>query len=315
MKFNRKTRNLRKYLKQLKQKETYWLGLPTDSHKEKLEELGFTIPLAPGERLLPDPKYGPANRRNSLGDEIVHRDKPLETAYRLAEWHWTEFRGRYDREECSKIVDIPYPRYPRTQVPPLSVELGIRKTGNNLHVVAGPFVLGKNDSTATNTVNVFIEIFGECAVLRQDMTTWEKAPIRQLNWELLPPGKNPWASAQPALRKVVGSADKGNRPVIAARFDTIGKHEPDFVAIGTGGFNGYVVFGFPRFGFCLLESQEVNNATYVLNESSWEKVSMLSKAEILNGNLHRDRLIHRETWFGAVRDLLQPRTARRENSK
>lgn len=315
MKFNRKTRGIIKYLKHLEPNDQYWLGLPAHGLENKLEKLGFSVPLASGERLLPEPKFGPANRRNALGDEIVHRDKPMETAYRQAEWHWTEFRGRYDTADRSKIVDVPYKRYPRTHVPPHGVELVIRRTGKDALVIAGPFVVGQDDPRATNTANVFVEIFGECAVLRHDMTVWAKVPVRQLNWELLPPGKNPWTSAQSALQKVVRNADKGNQPVIKARFDAIGEHEPEFVAIGTGGFNGYVVFGFPRLGFCLLESQEVNNATYVLNEALWEKVSMLSKAEILDGKLHIDRLVHRESWFGAVRNLLRPRPAKQAASK
>lgn len=315
MKFNRKTRGIIKYLKHLKPNDQYWLGLPADGHENQLQLLGFSIPLTPGERLLPEPKHGPANRRNALGDEIVYRDKPMETAYRQTEWRWTEFRGRYDTEERSKIVDVPYKRYPRTHVPPCGVELTIRMTGKDVHVIAGPFVVGKDDPTATNTANVFVEIFGECAVLRDDMTLWAKTPVRQLNWELLPPGKNPWASAQPALQKVVRNADKGNQPVIRARFEAIGEHGPEFVAVGTGGFSGYVVFGFPRLGFCLLESQEVNNATYVLNDTSWERVSMLSKAEILDSNLHRVRLVHREPWFRAIRDLLRPRSAKQAVAK
>lgn len=315
MKFNRKTRGIIKYLKHLKPKDQYWLGLPADGREKQLQQLGFSIPLAPGERLLPEPKYGPASRRNVLGYEIVHKDQPMETAYRQTEWHWTEFRGRYDTEECSKIVDVPYKRYPRTQVLPYGVELSIRKTEKTVHVIAGPFVVGKDDPKATNAANVFIELFGECAILREDMAVWQKVPTRQLNWQLLPPGKNPWASAQPALQKVIRNADKGNQPVIRARFDAIGEHEPEFVAVGTGGFSGYVVFGFPRLGFCLLESQEVNNATYVLNDVSWERVSMLSKAEILDGNLHRDRLIHRESWFGAIRNLMSPRSTKRAASK
>lgn len=315
MKFNRKTRGIIKYLKHLKPNDQYWLGLPADGHEKRLQQIGFSVPLTPGERLLPEAIHGPANHRNALGDEIVHRDKPMETAYRQAEWHWTEFRGRYDTEERSKIVDVPYKRYPRTHVPPHGVELIIRRTGKDVHVISGPFNVGKDEPTATNTANVFVEIFGECAVLREDMTLWAKTPVRQLNWELLPPGKNPWASAQPALQKVVRNADKGNQPVIRARFEAIGEHEPEFVAVGTGGFSGYVVFGFPRLGFCLLESQEVNNATYVLNDTSWERVSMLSKAEILDSNLHRARLVHREPWFRAIRDLLRPRSVKQAVAK
>lgn len=306
MKFNRKTRGIAKYLTHLKSIEKYWLGLPAENCASTLRNLGFTVPLVAGERLLPSADLGPACRRNAQGDEIVHRDRPMETAFRQAEWHWKEFRGRYDTEDCSKIVDVPYKRYPRTKVPPYAVELETHVTEKGAtYVVAGPFSLSpSDDKRATNTANVFVEIFGECVVLRHDMTIWEKVPVRQLNWELLPPGKNPWAFAQPALERVIQKAEHGNQPVIRARFKAIGCYDPEFVAVGTGGFDGYVVFGFPRLGFCVLECRSVNNATYVLNEKSWETVSMQTKAEILDTKLHRDRLVHREHWFRVIGELL-----------
>lgn len=306
MKFSRKTRDIAKHLTHLKPGEQYWLGLPTNSHIDTLQGIGFSTLPIPGERLLPTDASGSACRRNALGDEIVHRDQPMETAYRQVEWHWQEFRGRYDREERSKIVDVPYERYPRTEIPPFAVELEIRATEKDTtYVVAGPFTVAKDsDKRATNTANVFIELFGECMVLRPDMTAWEKTPVRQLNWELLPPGKNPWASAQPALERVIKKAEKGNHPVIRARFETIGRYEPEFVAVGNGGFDGYVVFGFPRHGLCVLESRATNNATYILNEGSWEAVSILTKAEILEAKLHQARFVHREPWFRAIGDLL-----------
>ncbi|WP_372523805.1 hypothetical protein [Sulfuricaulis sp.] len=315
MKFNRKTRGIAKYLTHLKPGEEYWMGLPAEIYVSTLKELGFSVPLIVGERLLPAASFGPACRRNALGDEIVHRDRPMETAYRQAEWHWTEFRGRYDTEDRSKIVDVPYERYPRTHVPPHAVELEIRKSKNEVHVAVGPFVLAKDDDRATNTANVFIEIFGECVVLRHDMTAWEKAPVRQMNWELLPPGKNPWASAQPALKQFVRKAEEGNQPVIRARFEAIGGYEPEFVAIGTAGFDGYVVFGFPRLGLCILECRSVNNATYVLDENSWEAISILTKAEILNANLQRDRLVHRENWFNLIANLLRAQSVKKVVAK
>lgn len=313
MKFNRKTRGIAKYLTHLKPGDQYWLGLPAEVNVGRLRELGFSVPLVAGERLLPSADGGPACRRNAQGDEIVHRDRPMETAFRQVEWHWTEFRGRYDREERSKIVDVPYERYPRTAIPPYAVELEIRAAEkDDIYVVAGPFaVTPVNDERATNTANVFVELFRQCMVLRADMTAWEKVPVRQLNWELLPPGRNPWASAQPALEPVVQKAEEGNQPVIRARFEAIGRYDPEFVAVGTGGFDGYVVFGFPRLGFCVLECRSVNNATYILNEDSWGQVSMLTKAEILDAKLHRARLVHRENWFTSVAKLLGRRPSQR----
>jgi hypothetical protein len=110
----------------------------------------------------------------------------METAYRQVEWHWKEFRGRYDTEDRSKIVEVPYKRYPRSEVPPHAAELEIRASAEGvLHIVVGLFTAGIDDSRATNSYNMLIELFGGCSVLRADMTTWERAPTRQLNWELL----------------------------------------------------------------------------------------------------------------------------------
>lgn len=313
MKLTKKTRDITKRLIHVKSGHRYWIGLPVENHVKALYDLGFTKPLLHGERLLPSANGGSATRRNCDGEVVVHRDRPKETAFRQAEWHWKEFRGRYQTEERSKIVEVPYKRYPRTHLPPFAVELEIRKSHEGkLYVTAGPFLKSEDqDPTATNTANMFVELFGEATILRFDLTAWEIAPIRQLNWHLLPPGKNPWASAKPKLEDIVRKAEPGNQSVIRARFESIGVFEPEFVAVGCFGFEGYVVFGFPRLGICVLESRSVNNATYVLGSESWEEVSRLTKAQILDVNLHRARLVHREKWFDAIRALLAPPKSRR----
>ena len=82
------------------------MAIHTDT-LEHLKELGFDLPLVPGQRLLPSASKGPASRRNAEGFDIVHRDQPMETAYRLVEWHWTQFAGRFGTEDMSKSVDVP----------------------------------------------------------------------------------------------------------------------------------------------------------------------------------------------------------------
>ncbi len=304
--FKQKTRCISKKLTHLKPNDQYYLGVKADRHINRLQELGFSHPLVIGEQMLVSAIYGPASRRNAEGFEIVHRDQEMETAYRQVEWHWTEFRGRYDTQECSKIVDVPYDRYPRTIISPYAVELMVRSREiNEIFIVAGPFSsTGKDDHRETNTANMFMELFGECIVLQPDLSIWKKVQTRQLNWQLLPPGKNPWSTAQSNLRQVIKRAKKGIQPVIGARFDAIGEYGPEYIAIGLGGFDGYVAFGFPRLGICILESRSVNNATYVLDEGTWESISMLSKAEILDAKSHRRRLIHRESWFREIIVLL-----------
>lgn len=307
MQINRKTRNITKYLKHLQPSELYVLGLVVHAGVEaRLKSLGFDVPLVPGQRVLAAARKGPASRRNAEGFDIVHRDQPMETAYRQVVWTWTQFAGRYGTEEKSKVVDVPYQRYPRSHVLPYSIELEVKvRADGQAFVVAGPFANDEsNVVVATNTANMMREALGGFEVLDKDLTSWVNAPIRRLHWQVLPQGRNPWESALPALERVVERALAGNRGVLRARLSAVGAKKPDFVAIGVGGFEGYAVFGFVQRKLCVLECPQVNNATYVLPMESWERVAQMTKAEILDAGAHTARIVHTRSWFDALDAVL-----------
>lgn len=73
--------------------------------------------------------------------------------------------------------------------------------------------------------------------------------------------------------------------------------------MGQGGFNDYLLFGFPNKNIYVLESIRFGNATYVFDRN-WEELSQLSKKEILDNDLHVNRIIHIEGWEQNVNDLL-----------
>ena len=307
MQINRKTRNIVKYLKHLQPSELYMLGLVIHPGvAARLQSLGFDVTLTPGQRILAPARKGPASCRNAEGFDVIHRDQPKETACRQIMWTWTQFSGRNSTEEMSKIVDVPYKRYPRTRVHPYSIELEIRvRDDGQKYVVTGPFT---NDEAsvvvATNTANMMREALGGFEVLDKQLSSWVSAPVRRLNWQLLPPGRNVWESAAPALERAVERAPAGNRGVLRARLSAVGAKKPDFVAIGMGGFDGYAVFGFVRQKLCVLESPHVNNATYVLPMESWEEISQMTKAEILSAGAHTARLVHTRSWFDTLDAVL-----------
>ena len=95
-----------------------------------------------------------------------------------------------------------------------------------------------------------------------------------------------------------------NQVVITYRLTTITDFEPEFVAIGRAGFSGYLIFGFPKKNLFVLESLYSGNATYVFAEK-WEGLSKLTKAEILQGKLQKDRIIHRENWESQINNILE----------
>ncbi|MGF6263288.1 hypothetical protein OKW49_004216 [Paraburkholderia youngii] len=301
----RKTRDINRYLSHLQEGKKYYLGVRVrPEHVRRLANLGFSSPLVVGERLLP-PARGAASRRNANGFDIVHRDRAKETAYRQISWTYTQRHG--DREvEVTEVKDVPYYRYPRTKVPPYSIEFVVSTDSSGAHcIVAGPFTHSAAPAAAaTNTANMLVEQFGSFEVLDVSMSPSVDVPVRRLNWKLLPLGKNPWQTAWPSLETVIEKSRGKSREVVAARFKEVGKYSPEFIAVGLGGFDDYVVFGFPRKGICILESRFTNNATYVLAHASWEIVSQMTKAQILSASAHDARLIHDRNWFDALAEIL-----------
>lgn len=292
-------------LKGIQSGQDVFVAIPyRDDIRQRLISCGFSENLETGETILPE-AIGPITKYNSKGKYDIHKDQPMETAYRQQEWSWKEFRGRHDFEEKSKIADVPYERYPRSFVAPPSVELSLATNNVGSLIVVSPATtyIPQNEELITHTINLFLEIFNECHILNTELDQIIRAPVKRLNWEVLPPGRRPWNELRPLISQVIDQLPERNQRVIDKRIETINEHEPDFVAVGRAGFSGYLVFGFPARNLFILESTQINNATYVI-DNNWEQLSALTKAEILNNNLHRERVIHRETWFEQINQIL-----------
>ena len=270
-----------------------------------LAKLGFGSKADIGDTLLPSSAFGPISRFNADGKYHIHKDQPMETAYQMVEWTWTEWRGRYDTVERSEFVDRPYQRYPRSFIPPPSIEFSLLEdiTDNLLIVTPEIQFVPDNYETIIHTVNLFLEIFRECEVFSGELKSIRRPEIRRLNWEILPPGRYPWDRLQEHVREVINDAPEGSRVLIEDRLETINSYEPEFHAVGKAGFRGYVVFGFPEKKLYVFESAYTGNATYVFGEN-WETLSKLTKAQILDENLQLARLIHRKGWHASIRELL-----------
>jgi hypothetical protein len=297
----KRIRNVRPYLTGFKLGDVIHVALTNlSSHKSRLIGVGFTKDLMVGERVLPA-ALGPVSTYNAEGKHNVRKDLPMETAYRQVDWHWTEWDGT----EQSRIVDVPYKRYPREFIPPPSKELQVVKNAKGETVVASDrltFSL-KNLSEITHTTNLFLELFGECDVLKSDLVPAVKT-VKRLNWKILPPGKYPWSKLSGLVKPILDKAKAGNAPVIKDRLSKIAAKIPEFVAVGQGGYSGYMIFGFPKKGLFVLESAYYGNATYVFDKN-WEQLSKMTKAEILDGNLQTERIIHRENWPKTIDRLLK----------
>lgn len=298
-------RSLAAFTKELNQGQTIIICVKvSDIELDKAVNIGFTPTLNLGDSILPK-AIGNITKFNAEGKEIPQKDKPKETHYRQQEWTWKEFRGRYSFEEKSKIVDIPYERYPREYISPPAVELMIAtNTISEKFIISDPIEFSLDNQLIIHIVNLFLEIFGHCEVRSENLDSIIKAPLRRLNWNILPPGKKPWGDLKALIGQTTNSLTSGNKVVVEKRLEFINSYKPDFIALGQAGFSGYFIFGFPKKNLYILESIKTNNATYII-ENNWKVLSGLTKAEILENNLHKGRVIHRESWFNQITRFLQ----------
>jgi hypothetical protein len=302
----RRIRKVEKYLGFITPGSRIALGLSEINRLvDKLHLCGFSQALEIGETVLPNASLGPVSQFNAEGKYIKHKDQPMETAYRMVEWHWKEFRGRHDTEDMTDWRNVSYPRYPRTYVSAPSVELQIASNAQGSSMlIADPVEYNEdNFDTIRHTVNLFLEIFGECQIFGDDLEQIIHSPLIRLNWKILPPGRYPWERLEEHVRPLIEQARQGNQVIIEDRFKTINGYNPDFHAVGQAGFYGYVVFGFPAKGIFVFESIFTRNATYVFDEN-WEDLSKMTKAEILSEQLQRDRIIHLRGWHDRILTLL-----------
>lgn len=299
----RRIRNLARHLGFFAPSDPVSLGLPvTPERLAAVERAGLT-PTEHGLTLLPDVR-GPVSRYNAEGRYLIHRDQPKETAHRTVRWKWTERHGdqRVEREDWR---DVPYLRYPRTFVPPPSVELSLVQDDAGSFTVKAPSLPYDPQSTELlHQVNLFLELFGEVHVLREGRVHLNAGDERRVNWHLLPPGEFPWEVLRAHLTPVVDRArSQQQRAFLSERLEALAAYGPDFTVVGAGGFTGYVLFAFPQRNLFVLESALYGNATYILR-GNWEYLTTLTKADLLREDLHEARVPHQATWGELIQAYL-----------
>lgn len=277
-----------------------------------LWRIGFPKNPEVGDTVLPS-KIGPRTEFNAEGGEVVHRDQPMETVFQTIEWKWEEFHGRYDKVERTEFKDRPYQRYPRTKLPAPAIEITIAAMTDGQRIAVTPKITITKESQPQllERINLLLEIFGRCEVFRENLNSLVQAPVRKLNWELLRSGQWTWDKLKGRLNDVLDKEDRNNRPVIEARFEFLNSCKPDFIAVGTAGFAGYVVFGFEENNRFILESIYPDNATYIFGQQ-WETLSQMTKAEIIENNLAELRIAHRQNWWDRMRQFIAQMRSKRK---
>lgn len=268
------------------------------SHKQ----IGFAKPPNEGDTILPS-VVGAATRRNAEGYYLLHNDKPkVLRIFELASRR-SQFCGRNQREIVEDYHSYSKLCWQKTLIDPTNLELTyIKGDDGDYYYVSRVLRLGRDDDMVVVAINVFLDLFGLCHVSDMKHGGLPSVPVRRVNWELLRPGTTGSTSALNAL--VASIPKKTQRKLAKRQFDRLHEFAPTELAVGQGGFKGYVAFQFKELGLVLLESIEPNNATYVFGDN-WEKLSQLTKQEVLSGQLQIDRIIHTKDWLNRVRYLMK----------
>lgn len=302
----RRIRSLDRHLRGIAEETEFVISVPVSAVDPKvLARIGFGGRPARGDQILPADVFGPISQFNANGKDIPLKTMAKETRWLPVQWTRQEWYGR-DRREVSDTVYRRYERYQREHIAAPSVELRVDNAADgSMVIVSPPMVLAApNNGRILHTINLYLEIFGFCDLLTDDLTPFLGTQVRCLNWRVLPPGRYPWDRAQPELEQRVLRHMKPDRKAVAEeRLKVMTGYTPEFVAIGEGGFKGYIVFGFPKRHMFVLECLDWGNATYVLDDN-WELVSQLSKADVLAAEFHRARIVHDKNWRHRIESTL-----------
>lgn len=293
MKFSGKSiRSLTKILKVTGSAREVRLAVPIENvSKEHLIELGFEEQPKAGDYLIPS-VIGKVTAFNARGDIKIRKDLPKEPESVMFYGASRDWQGGINHGIRTRTMD----KYPREHIPAPSEPFEIVEIQGRLFISSSVLNLNESDEDRNiHAANLMLECFSEFEIFDVKNNKIIIPSFRSLNWDVLPPGEYPWEKSKHIISKATEPLDKKEREVIEHRMRVISRRKPDFLATGRAGFNGYFVYGFKNESVYVLESIYLDNATYIF-KSDWEKLSQLTKSEIIKGKLPHKRIIHNKKW-------------------
>lgn len=263
--------------------------------QEFLVQLGFDNTPEEGDFLIPS-SLGKFTSFNVNGTTKIRKDLPLEPESVMFYGSSRDWHGGIHYGIRTRTID----KYPREYIPAPSEIFEIVKIKGNLHLSSSELDLNDKDETRNiHVTNMMLECFSEFDIYDLEKEEIVGPKLKRLQWDILPPGESPWSKAKPIILNRTEHLPEKDKKIIEHRMKVISRREPDFLATGRAGFSGYFVYGFKEKDVYVLESMELDNATYVFN-SDWEAISKLTKSQIINSELPHQRIIHDKKWNVSV---------------
>lgn len=239
--------------------------------------------------LLLPPIVWHVSKYNAEGKEIKRTDLPKESHEVDAYRERKERRWRWKTETVSSIITRTYKRYPREYIPPAWIL--IYKRGDTIYSNK-QFILWKNDNLIIHTINLFLELFGECIIFDQtDSPIINTTRMKKLNRELI----KPWITKKEfktLIKQIIKQKTKNSIKVHAHRLKVMDRCWFIPIWYGKYGFHWYIAYTTKDKKYIIFENVNFWNAIYITGNTNREEFSKLDKQTILQEWRHKDRITH-----------------------
>ncbi len=250
---------------------------------------------------LPDSSKGTWARRNIEGWEIVLKKEPK---YLKSFSHESPNFG--DWSLGSHEVTIEREVYPRDFFPGHASAIRVTELKRTDEYITLGLELNRvfNDTSPDPreflfALNVFQEAVGSTAVRPTEMPIENYISSLQIDWEILPVGERDEVIRQIHIR--LSPSPKEAR-LIDERMDLLLRLRPRNFITGTSGFARYVG---AQYGDKLIAFENIRygNALYIMFED-WERLSKMSRLQLLNSYEKFERIVHRTGWESQARSII-----------
>lgn len=275
----------------LQEGKTYYVSvIANNENLEKLNLKKFEENLC----IQPSIKYGITCRKNINGYCKTKKNLPKENRFvRTIYWEWQLYNGEWQ----SDYKDIYKDCYPREYFAPFGIEMFLKKNLDGKEMIITKVMKYQN---LKNTINLYLEVFGYCEILDDNFKLiLDNSKYIRRNWEILP------SDIIINIRKLKNKKSESNnkKDFEQARLDKLENNNPIERNIGSNGFQGYYAYIFEK--ICVLENPFYGNATYIVNRNDWEKLSKLTKKQLINSNKLIKRIEHNSNWFEQINNYLK----------
>ena len=251
---------------------------------------------------LPDPGLGTWARRNIQGWDITLKDQP-----KITKSFSHESPNFGDWSRGSHEVTIEREVYPHVFFPGHESVIKVHELKrDDTHVTIGLELDRIFDSMPNDTreflfaLNLFQESVGSSSVRATDEPIENYVGSLQIDWEILPVGEH-----EEVLRQIHTRLNPNPQEarIIDERMDLLLSLKPRDLITGSSGFARYVG---ARYGDELVAFENIRygNALYIMF-SDWERLSKMSRIQLMNSEEKFERVIHRMGWESAAKSIIR----------